>query len=101
MKDHFLKLKHVLDQERRTEETVLLIKYQPFWQEEKNKKKKPNKTPTTLSLQFLLIQRLDQVLFQLNILSPLCGIIMPNLLQAYLIEYLESFPKGTGKRSIK
>lgn len=42
MKDHLLVLKHVLDQER-TEKTVLLIKHQPFQQEEKNKtKQKPH-----------------------------------------------------------
>lgn len=78
---------------------VLLIKHQPFQQKKKKKKKK--KKPTTLSLQFLTIQRLGEVLFQLNILLPLSGIIMPNLLQTDLTEQLESFPKCTDKRLVK
>lgn len=45
MKDHLLKLKHVLNQERKTEEMVLLIKHQPFQQKKKKKKKKKTHNP--------------------------------------------------------
>lgn len=54
MKDHLVKLKHVLNQERITEEMVLLIKHQPFQQ--KKKKTQQTKTPQPSPYYFFLFK---------------------------------------------